>query len=180
MNIQIIPYKNNKSTIEKYHVIKLDNSQINYRICNICAPFGRQIEHHTKNKLTQHRLNISFSNEQIENNNKSYVELKRLISELEIYFGTFDELKEYELVSNIINRDNHGIIIRFHLKTQHDKTTTPLIQMIESNDQKSEWIQFEKLKQINIDISPDCLWIDNKNRKYGVSFVINNVFQFIS
>ena len=52
--------------------------------------------------------------------------------------------------------------------------------MIESNDQKSEWIQFEKLKQINIDISPDCLWIDNKNRKYGVSFVINNVFQFIS
>jgi hypothetical protein len=52
--------------------------------------------------------------------------------------------------------------------------------MINSTDLNVEWIQFDKTKQINIDISPDCLWIDNKNKKYGVSFVIYKVFQFIS
>jgi len=180
MDIQITPYKNNKSTIEKYHIIRLNSSQIVYRICNIYAPFGRQTEHHTKHNLTQHRLNIGFSTEQINNNDKSYIELHNIISELETYFSTFDELKDYELVSNIINRDTHGIIIRFHLKTQNDKTTTQLTQMIESTDINVEWIQFDKTKQINIDITPDCLWIDNKNKKYGISFVIHKVFQFIS
>ena len=180
MNIQITPYKNNKSTIEKYHIIKLDNTQINYRICNIYAPFGRQIEHKTTNNLTQHRLNIGFTLDNIKNSDKSYLELYRIITELETYFSTFDELKDFELVSNIINRDIFGIIIRFHLKTQNNKTTTPLIQMINSTDLNVEWIQFDKTKQINIDISPDCLWIDNKNKKYGVSFVIHKVFQFIS
>jgi len=126
MNIQITPYKNNKSTIEKYQIIRLDSTLIIYRICNIYAPFGRQTNHYTQNKLTQHRLNIGFSPEQILNNDKSYLELTKIISELEIYFSTFDELKEYELVSNIINRDTFGVIIKFHLKTQNYKTTTPL------------------------------------------------------
>ncbi len=180
MNIQITPYKNNKSLLEKYHIIRLDNTLINYRICNVYAPFGRQTEHHTQNNLSQHRLNIGFSVVEITNSNKSYLELHRIINELETYFSTFDELKDYELVSNIINRDTHGIIIRFHLKTQNDKTTTPLIQMINSQDIDTEWIKFDKTKQFNMDISPDCLWIDNKNKKYGISFVISKVFQFIS
>ena len=180
MDIQITPYKINKSSIEKYHILRLDNSQINYRICNLYAPFGRQTNHHVQHTLTQHRFNIGFSVQQITVNDPSYIELKRIIYELESYFGTFDELKDFELVSNIINRDSYGIIIRFHLKTQNDKTTTPLIHMVDSNDLNVEWIQFDKLKQINIDINPDCLWIDNKNKKYGISFVINKVFQFIS
>jgi hypothetical protein len=180
MNIQITPYLKNNSSIEKYHIIRLNNDQIIYRICNVLAPFGRQTEHYTINNLTQHRLNISFTCDQISSNDKSYMELTGIITELETYFGTFDELKEYELVSNIIDRDNFGKIIRFHLKTQNDKTTTPLIQMINSIDSNTEWIEFDKTKQINIDINPDCLWIDNKNKKYGVSFCILKVFQFIS
>ena len=180
MNIQITPYKNNKSTIEKYHIIRLDSSQIIYRICNLYAPFGRQTEHNTQHKLTQHRLNIGFTNIQITNLDKSYVELNKIISELENYFSKFDEFIDYKLVSNIINRDTFGIIIRFHLKTQKDRTTTPLVQMINSDDVNVEWIQFDKTKQINIDITPDCLWIDNKNKQFGVSFVINKVFQYIS
>ena len=180
MDIQITLYKRNNSPIEKYHIIRLDSSQIIYRICNVFAPFGRQTEHKTTNVIKQHRLNISFSLEQISSLDKSYVELTRIINELETYFGTFDELKDYELVSNIINRDTFGIIVRFHLKTQNDKTTTPLIKMINSIDSNTEWIEFDKNKQINIDICPDCLWIDNKNKRYGVSFVILKVFQFIS
>lgn len=178
MNIQITPYKLNKSTIEKYHIIRLDNTQIIYRICNVFAPFGRQTEHFTKNKLSQHRLNISFSNEQIANNDKAYLELIRIINELESFFGTFDELKDYKLVSNIINRDTFGIIIRFHLKTQYNKTTTPLVHLKDSDEENVEWIQFDKTKQFNMDITPDCLWIDNKNKNYGISFVINKVVQF--
>jgi len=179
MNIQISPYKFNNSSIEKYHIIRLDNTQILYRICNVYAPFGRQTEHHTKNKLSQHRLNIGFSNDFINNDNKSYLELTRIINELEVYFGTFDELKDYNLVSNIIDRDNHGKIIRFHLKTQYKKTTTPLIQLSNDTESHAEWIQFDKTKKINIDITPDCLWVDNTNKKYGISFVINKVFQII-
>ena len=175
MNIQIIPYKSNKSSIEKYHVIRLDNSQIYYKVCNVFAPFGRQTEHKTKNNLDQHRLNIGISKEQI--NNKSYIDLIKLITELETYFGTFDELKDYELISNIINRDEYGHIVRFHLKTQNNKTTTPLTQIIDNENQIVEWIQFDKNKQINIDWGPDCLWIDNKNKKFGISLVIYKVFQ---
>ena len=92
MDIQITPYKNNKSSIEKYHIIRLDSSQITYRICNIFAPFGRQTEHHTLHNLTQHRLNIGFSLEQISNNDRSYLELQKIIHELEIFFSTFDEI----------------------------------------------------------------------------------------
>ena len=180
MNIQITPFKKNNSPIEKYHIIRLDHSQIIYKICNVFAPFGIQTEHQTTNKITQHRLNISFNQNQITSNDKSYIELTRIITELEKYFGEFDELKDYELVSNIINRDTFGIIIRFHLKTQKNKTTTKLIQMINSIDSNKEWIEFDKNMQINIDICPDCLWIDNKNKRYGVSFVILKVFQFIS
>ena len=105
------------------------------------------------------------------------MELTKIITELEKYFGTFDELKDYELISNIINRDTFGYIIRFHLKTHNNKTTTPLTQIIDNENQIVEWIQFDKNKQINIDFGPDCLWIDNKNKKYGVSFVIYKVFQ---
>ena len=180
MDIQITPYKNTNSTIEKYHIIRLDSSQIIYRVCNLIAPFGRQTEHQTSINITQHRLNIGFSCDQIASNNKSYLEIIRIINELESFFKTFDELKDYELVSNIINRNTFGIVIRLHLKTQNDRTTTPLIHMINSIDSNTEWIEFDKTKQINIDISPDCLWIDNKNKKYGVSFVIHKVFQFIS
>ena len=61
MNIQITPYLKNNSSIEKYHIIRLNNDQIIYRICNVLAPFGRQTEHYTINNLTQHRLNISFT-----------------------------------------------------------------------------------------------------------------------
>jgi hypothetical protein len=180
MNIQIIPYKYNKSSIEKYHIIRLDNSQIYYKLSNILAPFGRQTEHKTNYKLDQHRLNINFNIDEVLNQDKSYIEFERIITELEIYFSNFDELKDLKLISNIIDREKFGIVIRLHLKTLHDKTITPLLQIIDSENQIVEWIQFDKDKKINIDFGPDCLWIDNKNKTFGISFVIYKVIQFIN
>lgn len=181
INLQLIPYKN-KGKIQKYHIINTNDKQLKYRICNVYAPFGRQTsnDHKTSTKITQHRLNVCFNKLDIENNNKSYLELKRLITELETYFGSFDELKQMNLTSNIIDRDEYGIVIRFHLKTLNDKTITPLIRMINTKDEETEWIQFDKNKQFNFDFHPDCLWIDKENNKYGISLMIDKVFQFIS
>jgi hypothetical protein len=130
--------------------------------------------------MSQHRLNICFSSNDINTKNKTYLELTQIISDLETYFSNFDELKNYELVSNIIPRQTYGIVIRFHLKTLKDKTITPFKQMINSVDESVEWIQFDKNLQFNFNFHPDCLWIDNTNSKYGISFVIDSVFQFIS
>jgi hypothetical protein len=181
MNIELVPYKNNnKSHIEKYHISNSDNLILKYKICNVFAPFGRQYLHQTKEKINQHRLNVCFSKKEVEEYNESYEELKKIISELETFFYDFDELKGYELISNIIDRDSYGKVIRFHLKTLKNNTTSSLIQIIDSVSQKVEWIQFQQDKQFNFDFSPDCFWIDHTNKKYGVSLVIINAFQFIS
>lgn len=177
LNIQLIPYKNKPNDIQKYHIINSLDKNIVYKICNVYAPFGRQIDN---NHTSQHRLNIGFSRKQIINEDKIYLELERLIHEIETYFGGFDELKNYELISSIIDRGELGCIIRLHLKTFKNKTTTPLAQMIDGQDENVEWIQFDKNKQINIVLHPECLWIDNNNHKYGISFMIDKVFQFIS
>lgn len=177
LNIQLIPYKNKSSDILKYHIINSSDKNIIYKICNIYAPFGRQINN---NHTSQHRLNIGFTRKQIIDEDKIYHELEHLIHEIETYFGKFDELKNYELISSIIDRKELGCVIRLHLKIFKNKTTTPLVQMINGQDENVEWIQFDKNKQINIDLHPECLWIDNNNKKYGIYFMIDKVFQFIS
>lgn len=202
IDLELIPYKtNNKSQIEKYHIVRKNGITVKHRICNVLAPFGRQTssDHKTNISLKQHRLNICFTKLQIQDKQlinddeilkhkipKSYIELKRLITELETYFGSFDDLSTYELVSNIINREEYGIVIRFHLKTNKDKTVSPLIKLLTEdiglyNDktESTEWINFDKTKQFNFDFHPDSLWIDHKNKKYGVSLMIDKVFQII-
>ena len=199
IELELIPYKtNNKSHIQKFHIVRKNGHTIKHRICNVYAPFGRQTsaDHKTKNQLEQHRLNVCFTKSQIESNSadKAYLELKRLITELETYFGSFEDLSDYNLLSNIIMRSEYGIVIRFHLKTNKNKTVTPLIQItsdeinqtkqIESTEstkstESTEWISFNKTKQFNFNFHPDSLWIDHKNKKYGISLMIDKVFQLI-
>jgi hypothetical protein len=202
IDLELIPYKNNnKSQIKKYHIIRKNGHTIKHRICNVFAPFGRQTssDHKTNTTLKQHRLNVCFSKEQIQvdefsndtkiSKNKiytSYIELKRLITELEAYFGSFDDFSEYELMSNIIDRDIYGIVIRFHLKTNKGKTVTPFVQdssedigLVCSDNLPTEWISFDKTKQFNFHFHPDSLWIDHKNKKYGISLMMDRVFQMI-
>ena len=195
IELELIPYKlNNKSQIQKFHIVRKNGHTIKHRICNVYAPFGRQTsaDHKTKNKLEQHRLNVCFTKSQIESNlDKAYLELKRLITELETYFGSFDDLSDYKLLSNIIMRSEYGIVIRFHLKTNKNNTVTPLVQITSDEINKTkqtkttestestEWISFNKSKQFNFNFHPDSLWIDHKNKKYGVSLMIDKVFQLI-
>jgi len=190
LDLEIIPYTNKKNytktDLEKFHIVNKDGNIIRNKICNVYAPFGRQTQSENKIKsnknLTQHRLNIGFSNNHIKDNIKPYRELHKFISEIESYFSSFDELKKMDLQSNIINRDKYGIIIRFHLKTNRNHTTTPLIQgKFEDPDSFSdtEWIAFDKNKEFDFEFHPDSLWIDHKNNKYGVSMVIDKVIQTI-
>jgi hypothetical protein len=181
MNLQIIPFKNNNNTLQKYHIVDSSDNILLYKICNVYSSFGRQTEtdHRTKNKISQHRLNICFSCDDINQQNKSYMELKHIITTIESYFQSFEELINLELVSNIINRDKYGIVIRFHLKTFKNKTISKFIS-INTDTLESEWISFDKDRQFNFEFHPDCLWIDNINKKFGVSLVIDKVFQLTS
>lgn len=177
MDIKLIPFKK-KSFIDKFHIVNSNNNIHKFNICNVYAPFGLQIDHKTNVKITQHRLNICFSIEDIENNR--HLKLKEIIDGLELFFNDYDELKDYELLSNIIDRDKHGIVIRFHLKTLRDRTITPLKHVIESSEKEVSWLKFDKNIKLNFDFTPDCLWIDHTNKRYGISLLITDVFQFIS
>ena len=41
------------------------------------------------------------------------------------------------------------------------------------------WIEFNTKNKINIEFYPDCLWIDEKNKIYGISFIINDIYQIM-
>lgn len=179
INIHLVPYKNNKSSITKYHILNLDDTLIKYNISNVYSFFGREIDNKFLKNQTQHRLNICFSKIDIDSKNSNYLELTKIILDMENYFRLFDDFADYELVSNIIDRKEYGIVIRFHLKTLKDKTITPLKQITSSKNEFVEWIDFDKTKKFNFSFHPDCLWIDEKNKKYGISNVIDKVVQFI-
>jgi len=179
LNLQLIPFKNiNKRIIKKYHMFSQDNKIIKHKICNIFAPFGREADYNKFNS-GQQRFNICFSLNDIKNEIISYKQFIELINSYENYFKQFDELQDYELISNIINRDTYGIVIRCHLKTLKNNTTTPLIQLDQITSTQVEWIQFDKNLQFNMEFNFDCLWIDNTNKKFGISIQVLSVFQTI-
>ena len=178
MDIKLIPFKK-KSIVDKYHIVNSNNNIHKFNVCNVIASFGLQTDHKTNVKINQHRLNICFSINDIENNEKSYIFLKEIIDAIETYFNDVEELKDYELISNIINRDKYGIVIRFHLKTLKDKTITCLKHIIDNTEKIVSWFDFDKNKKLNFDFTPDCLWIDHVNKKYGISLLITDVLQII-
>lgn len=177
----LIPYKNiNKLVVKKYHIVDSNNKIIKHKICNVFAPFGREADYN-KFESSQQRFNICFTlNDVNDGKNKSYEEFINTINHYEQYFKEYDELKEFELISNIINRGTYGNVIRCHLKTIKDKTTSKLIQ-IRGNNKISdvEWIEFDKNLHFNMEYCFDCLWIDEKNKKFGISIQVLSVFQVI-
>lgn len=177
--VQLIPYKNGGSnkTIKKYHILNSAEYIIKHKICNVFSPFGREIDN--IKTLHQQRLNVCFSKEHMKDD-KIYKILTGMILNIENYFKDIEELEGYNLVSNIIDRDKHGIVIRFHLKVLKNKTITPFTQIIDGKEESAEWIEFDKLKPYNMTFHPDCLWIDDENKKFGISLAIDSVIQFIS
>jgi len=186
IKLHLNQYKNiNKLIVKKYHIVNADNKIIKHKICNIFAPFGREADFNKFNSIQQ-RFNIGFSQDDIKHENKSYKQFTEIINLYESYFKEFDELKDYELVSNIINRDSYGIIIRCHLKTLKNNTMSKLFLLSEENNLEennslklSEWIQFDKTNQFNMEYTFDCLWIDDENKKFGISIQVLSVFQLI-
>jgi hypothetical protein len=180
--IQLVPYKNINSNkhVKKYHILNSANNIIKYKICNVFSPFGRELEYTNIKNLHQQRFNICFNKAHM-NDDKSYKLLIDMINGIENYFKDMEELETYNLVSNIIDRGEYGIVIRFHLKTFKNKTITNLSQIIDGKEENNvEWIQFDKLKQHNMNFHPDCLWIDDTNKKFGISLLVDSVIQFIS
>jgi len=178
-DINIYPYQKNKSNLQKFHILNSNNTNHIFKISNVYAPFGLQTnsDHKTKTDVSQHRFNIGFSIKEIESNNKTYLELFNIINTFEQFFKGYDELEGYTLLSNHINRDNHGCIFRFHLRTFKNKTTTPFIQIENNVLTDSEWIAYNIENKVDIEFSPDCLWINDSKKLYGISFIINKVYQ---
>ena len=178
--LNLIPYKNsNKTSVKKYHIVDTKNKVIKHKVCDVFAPFGREAEYSKFNSLQQ-RFNICFSQDHIKNKIKPYIELTNVINAYETYFKNFDELVEYNLNSNIINRDNYGIVIRCHLKTQKDKTITTLkkFSLTENKFNSVMWVDFNRENQFNMEYYFDCLWIDDTNKQFGVSIKIDNICQY--
>ncbi len=177
----------NISHIQRFHIINSKAKGFVFGVDDVYAPFGRQTksEHNTNNNMTQHRFNIGFSRKQIESNDETYQLILNIINKFEQFFKDFDELDGYKLVSNHIDREKHGCIFRFHLKTYKNKTTTPFVQIVSDHTTtktdhittESEWIAYDILQKVNIEFSPDCLWIDDVHKTYGISFIINKVWQ---
>lgn len=165
----ITPYKNTgktkNSNIKKFHLLNSNKEILKYSINSVYAPFGRQTDHYS-----QHRLNICFSLDDISNNDQSYIKLVKIIDDLEKSI----DIPDKTLLSNIINRDKYGIVMRFHLKTNKNMTTT---QLFNQNSEQLLWNQFDKDKSFSCNFHPDCLWIDNSSNHYGISFVIDTVYQ---
>ena len=161
----LIPYKKTNKNVKKFHLLNDKKELLTYSINNVYAPFGRQTDHYS-----QHRLNICFSLEDISNNDQSYIKLVKIIDDLEKSM----DVPNKTLLSNIINRDNYGIVIRFHLKTNRNMTTT---QLFNKNNEKLLWNEFDKKKSFSCNFHPDCLWIDDSSNHYGISFVIDKVYQ---
>lgn len=177
MNLCIIPYKSTDKNINKYHIVDNNNKLIHYNLCNVYAPFGRQTEkeHHTSNKIVQHRLNICFTKDKLDT--KEYNIASKIITDIETWFSNFKELTDFKLISSLIDRKKFGKVIRFHLKTLQNTTTTPLLCLNNGDEKTKSWIDFNKEMQINIKFHPDCFWINNLNKTFGISFVIDKVYQ---
>ena len=183
LNIKIIPYALKNKHIDglkKFHIVDEHNNLINHTICNLFAPFGRQTEldHKTSSNLSQHRLNICFTKEDIRSEKKEYKNLTEIIKKYETYFGLFEELTGYDNMSNIIDRDKYGIVVRFHLKTNKNNTITPLVMLNNTDEKDMSWIDFDKDCQINIKFHPDSFWINEIKKTYGISLLIDKVYQY--
>lgn len=177
MNLCIIPYKSSESTISKFHIVNSDNKLIYYNLCNVFAPFGRQTEkdHHISKQIIQHRLNICFTKDKLDT--KEYNIVSKIINDIELWFSNFKELSEYQLQSSLIDRGKYGKVIRFHLKTLKNMTITPLLCLNNEDSKIKSWNDFKNDIQINIKFHPDCFWINNQTKTFGISFVIDKVYQ---
>jgi hypothetical protein len=177
MNFNLIPYKNiNSQKIKKYHIEYTKD----FILKEVSAPFGREFynEKFTGSKnLGSCNLGSGdarsgdaaiSSKQQRLNIDPIKLETSKIISDIEDFFKDIDELKELNLISNIIDREKNNKIIRFHLKTNNGITTTTF---------NKEWLDFDKYSLIDIKFHPDCLWIDEASNKYGVSLVITSVYQ---
>ena len=171
MNFNLIPYKNiNSQKIKKYHIEYTKD----FILKEVSAPFGREFYNEKFTESGDARSCFLGSGDARSNKQQRLnidpikLEISKIISDIEDFFKDIDELKELNLISNIIDRENNNKIIRFHLKTNNGITTTTF---------NKEWLDFDKYSLIDIKFHPDCLWIDESSNKYGVSLVITSVYQ---
>ena len=165
LEIILIEYKkkNINNNLKKYHILNKDNKILKCKCCNLFSPFGREINKFNNN---QHRFNI-----------KNNIFLIEIIKDFEDYFKDFTELQEYNIISNIMDHKVYGKMIKFHLKINKNNTITPIKIIYNDTIMNSNWIDFCSKQQINIEFHPDCLWIDHDTKTYGISFVIDIVYQ---
>ena len=116
---------------------------------------------------------IEYKKKNINNNLKKY----HILNKDNKIFKDFTELQEYNIISNIMDHKVYGKMIKFHLKINKNNTITPIKIIYNDTIMNSNWIDFCSKQQINIEFHPDCLWIDHDTKTYGISFVIDIVYQ---
>lgn len=167
IEIKLLPFNNNSNNIEKFHILDATENKLKFSINNVYSPYGYKIFNN------QYRFNICNKKE-----NESYDDFIYKIRLYEKYFSELEELKDYKLISNILDNKEYNNIIRCHLKTLNKKIITPLKEYYNREIEEKSWIDFNKSYRLNIICSFDCFWINNNSKEYGFSIVILNVKQF--
>ena len=167
LDIKLMPYKKiNK--IKKYHILDSNNHIFKFKINDVYTPFGPEISNN------QYRLNIGFTNKDINKNNIEFIDNIKLY---ENFFNEFNDFKNYKLHSNIIDRNKYGIIIRCHLKTYKNNIITPLNYRDNNIIKKNLWSEFDKSYSLDIEYTFDSLWINEDEKTYGISIQILSILQ---
>ena len=179
LDIILLPYKS-VNKIERYHILDNNKNILKFKICNIIAPFGQEINNN------QYRLNICYSNIDINNKIKSYINFidnikvyeDYFIEKINLYKDYFkNDINNYKFNSNIINRNKYGIVIRCHLQTYKNKIITPFKKMNNNIIEDVSWLDFDKSRNFNMEYTFDSLWINHENKTYGISIKILSVLQ---
>lgn len=148
----------NDSNIKQY-VMSYDNKNITYTM-NINESNDFICEFGIDKIGSQIRLNLLINN----NNNDGLI---KFIEYWEDYYSKIYS-NNYIFQSVIHKNDKFNSKIILHLKKQKGKITTNL----NSNNTGITWCNLETMKKFIIygTISINCLWINNNNNTFGLSF----------
>lgn len=148
-----------KDTFIKQYVMSYNNKNISYTM-NINESDNFICEFGLDNIGSQLRLNLLILN----NNNQDLLEF---IKYWEDYYSKIYS-SQYTFKSSIHKKDNFNPKIILHLKKQRGKITTNL----NSNNSSITWIDLEKMNKFKIygTITINCLWINNNEKTFGLSF----------
>lgn len=156
---------NTNKNLDKFLILNFNN----FKIDNVKSIFG--IEKYNN----QLRLNININKK----NYNLYEDLFNDIYSNEIFFNKEYNEDKYELLSNVLDRNNYEFVIKCHLKKISDNITSLFYIKHKNILHESSWDKFDKEKNFSMIYSFDTIWKNHKTKLFGISIAIQSIIQEI-